>query len=93
MMNLESFSKHYNIVTQESVNVLYDVEIEQESVDSITDFDDIVNGYSQRDELLWKDEPIQYFIYDNESTEIFQTTDQKELIQKIKELAVKLSHN
>lgn len=91
-MDLTKFNENYRVVSQEAVEVVYDIILRDDlgltSEDVI--FPDLINSYEEHDEKIWSNEPVQYFIYEG-VTEIFQTTNEEELLYQIKHLAEKLN--
>lgn len=91
-MDLTKFNEKYRVVSQEAVEVSYDIVLRDNlgltSKDAI--FQDLINSYEEHDEKIWSNKPIQYFIYEG-GTEVFQTTDEEELLREIKRLASRLN--
>ena len=91
-MDLTKFNEKYRVVSQEAVEVCYDIILQDNlgltSEDAV--FQDLINSYEEQDERIWSNKPIQYFIYEG-GTEVFQTTNEEELLREIKRLASRLN--
>lgn len=89
-MDLTKFNENYRVVSQEAVEVAYDIilldNLGLTSEDAV--FQDLINSYEEQDGRIWSDEPVQYFIYEG-VTEVFHTTNEEELLREIKRLANK----
>lgn len=87
-INLKLFNEVYRIEEQEPVYTYYDVTLPEEISGSEEYMSDIVNDYQRQDDYY----PIDgyyptYFIFECDSgEEMFTTTSDEELINKIKEL-------
>lgn len=87
-MDLTKFNQRYRITSQEPVDLIYDI-ILRDNMGTFPEearFEDLINSYEQQDDTIWKDEPINYFIYEG-TTEVFFTTNEEELMSEIKRLA------
>ena len=91
-MDLTKFNENYRVVSQEAVEVAYDIilldNLGLTSEDAV--FQDLINSYEEQDGRIWSDEPVQYFIYEG-VTEVFHTTNEEELLREIKRLANNLN--
>ena len=91
-MDLTKFNEKYRVVSQEAVELSYNIVLQDNlgltSEDAI--FQDLINSYEEQDERIWSNKPIQYFIYEG-GTEVFQTTNEEELLREIKRLANRLN--
>ena len=91
-MDLTKFNEKYRVVSQEAVEVCYDIILQDNlgltSEDAV--FQDLINSYEEQDERIWSNKPVQYFIYEG-GTEVFHTTNEEELLREIKRLANKLN--
>ena len=87
-MDLTKFNERYRITSQEPVDLVYDIILRDNMglFPEETRFEDLINSYEQQDETIWRDEPINYFIYEG-VTEVFFTTNEEELVSEIKRLA------
>ena len=87
-MDLTKFNERYRITSQEPVDLIYDITLKNDNgpFPEETRFQDLVNSYEQQDDTIWRDEPIDYFIYEG-VTEVFFTTNEEELLSEIKKLA------
>ena len=86
-MDLTKFNERYRITSQEPVDLIYDITLKNDDgpFPEETRFQDLVNSYEQQDGSIWRDEPIDYFIYEG-TTEVFLTTNEEELLSEIKRL-------
>ena len=90
-MDLTKFNENYRVVSQEAVEVCYDI-ILRDNLGLTSDdavFPDLINSYEEHDERIWSNKPVQYFIYEG-GTEVFQTTNEEELLREIKRLVKRL---
>lgn len=91
-MDLTKFNENYRVVSQEAVEICYDIILRDNlgltSEDAV--FQDLINSYEEHDGRIWSDQPIQYFIYEGVN-EVFETTNEEELLREIKRLANKLN--
>ena len=87
-MDLTKFNERYRITSQEPVDLIYNITLKNDNgpFPEETRFQDLVNSYEQQDGSIWRDEPIDYFIYEG-TTEVFLTTNEEELLSEIKRLA------
>lgn len=85
-INLKLFKEKYRIVSQEPVDIIYDVTLVDEPVKN-DHFDELVNEWVQQDDFIWKNEEITFFIYDKEDNEVFVTQERKELLEEVKRLS------
>lgn len=93
-MNLQLFKEHYKIVSQETVDVVYDVELRDvQDDDQELSFEEIINDFTQRDEFVEHHEYIKYVIYNNDDEPVFETTDPDMLMTMIKAVIKKLEEN
>lgn len=87
-MDLTKFNENYRVVSQEPVEICYDIILRDNlgltSEDAV--FQDLINSYEEQDGRIWSDQPIQYFIYEGVN-EVFETTNEEELLREIKRLA------
>lgn len=91
-MDLTKFNENYRVVSQEPVEVCYDIVlIDNLGLTSEDGLFPLINSYEEQDEKIWSNKPIQYFIYED-GTEVFQTTDEEELLREIKRLASRLNN-
>ena len=91
-MDLTKFNEKYRVVSQEAVEVCYDI-ILQDNLGLTSEdatFQDLINSYEEQDDRIWLNKPVQYFIYEG-GTEVFQTTNEEELLREIKRLANRLN--
>lgn len=93
-MNLQLFKEYYKIVSQETVDVVYDIELRdvQEDEQDLS-FEEIINDFTQRDEFVERHEYIKYVIYNNDDEPVFETTNPDTLMTIIKTLIEKLEEN
>ena len=90
-MDLTKFNEKYRMVSQEAVEICYDIVlIDNLGLTSEDGLFPLINSYEEQDEKIWSNKPIQYFIYEG-GTEVFQTTDEEELLREIKRLASRLN--
>ena len=90
-MDLTKFNEKYRMVSQEAVEICYDIVlIDNLGLTSEDGLFPLINSYEEQDEKIWSNKPIQYFIYED-GTEVFQTTDEEELLREIKRLASRLN--
>lgn len=91
-MDLTKFNENYRVVSQEPVEICYDIILRDNlgltSEDAI--FQDLIDSYEEHDERIWSNKPVQYFIYEG-VTEVFETTNEEELLREIKRLASRLN--
>ena len=95
-MNLQLFKEHYKIVSQETVDVVYDIELRDVQDDEQDlSFEEIINDFTQRDEFIEHHEYIKYVIYNNDDDDepVFETTDPDSLMMIIKTIIEKLEEN
>lgn len=89
-MDLTKFNENYRVVSQEAVEVCYDIILRDNlgltSEDEDAIFPDLINNYEEHDEKISSNKPVKYFIYKG-SDEVFQTTNEEELLREIKRLA------
>ena len=90
-MDLTKFNERYRITSQEPVDLIYDITLKNDNgpFPEETRFQDLVNSYEQQDGSIWRDEPIDYFIYEG-TTEVFLTTNEEELLSEIKRLVERI---
>lgn len=90
-MDLTKFNERYRVTSQEPVDLVYDIILRDNMgpFSEETRFEDLINSYEQQDGNIWRDEPIDYFIYEG-VTEVFFTTNEEELLSEIKRLARKI---
>ena len=90
-MDLTKFNENYRVVSQEAVEVCYDIVLRNNPglTSEDTTFTDLINSYEEHDERIWSNKPVQYFIYEG-VTEVFYTTNEEELLREIKRLVKRL---
>lgn len=91
-MDLTKFNENYRVVSQEAVEVCYDI-ILQDNLGLTSEdvlFQDLINSYEEQDERIWLNKPVQYFIYEG-GTEVFRATNEEALLREIKRLANRLN--
>ena len=89
-MNLNKFSKHYKLVSQEPVDIIYDIELDESKDLEVESIYDVIERHVARYDRVIRNEEINYFIYDLNDREVFNTTIESELIMKMKELMEEL---
>lgn len=92
-MDLTKFNENYRVVSEEAVEVCYDIILRDYlgSTSEDATFQDLINGYEEQDGRIWSNEPVKYFIYEG-VTEVFYTTNEEELLREIKRLANRLKN-
>lgn len=90
-MDLTKFNERYRVTSQEPVDLVYDIILRDDMgpLPEETRFEDLINSYEQQDGNIWRDEPIDYFIYEG-TTEVFFTTNEEELLSEIKRLVKRI---
>ena len=91
-MDLTKFNENYRVVSQEAVEVCYDIILRDNPGLTSEDatFTDLINSYEEQDGRIWSTQPVQYFIYEGVD-EVFYTTNEEELLREIKRLASRLN--
>lgn len=97
-MNLQLFKEHYKIVSQETVDVVYDIELrdvleDEPYLSKYLSFEEIINDFTQRDEFIEHHEYIKYVIYNNDDEPVFETTNPDKLMTMIETLITILEEN
>lgn len=90
---METFNNHYKIVTQEPVDILYDVVLEDDvNIEDITNLSDIILYSDEKDEQISRLEPTTYYIYDKAEREIYNTEDPDKILEEINRLSKELEN-
>lgn len=91
-MDLTKFNETYRITSQEPVDLVYDIILRDDMGEFPGEkrFEDLINSYEQQDDTIWRNEPINYYIYEG-VTEVFYTTSESELLDEVKRLTDKLN--
>lgn len=88
-MNLRKFKENYYITSQELVFAFYDIELHDE-VDADDDLDNVTD-YTEQDEFVPTGGKVTYTIYTSQGVEVYETDQEQELLDKVKELANELN--
>ena len=89
-MDLKEFSKYYKLVSQEPVDIIYDIELDENKDLEVESIYDVIEKHIERYDRVVRNEEINYFIYDLNGHEVFNTVVESELIMKMKELVEEL---